>query len=86
MTLPLPRCANCGLRVARLARFGVETFLPGAPTVYWHEGACMLRDTLLQRYMREELGPGELVATVLKRGKDRVRAGKLFWSSRKAVR
>ncbi len=85
MTLPLPRCAKCGLTVARLARFGVETSLPGAPTVYWHEG-CSRDDALCTRYMRYELGPGELVAAVLKRGKDRVRAGRLFWASRKAVR
>lgn len=85
MTYPLPRCALCGKSLARKPLWLVETALPGAPTVGWHVPDCSNPDPLVRQY-EDSRDARVLIDGVLRRGSDRVRAGKVFWASRKAVR
>ena len=84
MTLPLPKCAQCGksLRHAGASVDGRILFhlgFPGTPTVGWH-GDCASLDLLFKRW-KDVSGPGiDLVRGVLQRGADRVSARKVFWS------
>jgi hypothetical protein len=78
----LPLCAHCGESLARCDRITTElTRVSGHPLVGWHS-KCFSADPVAPKVTNDWRFDQDAVREILKRGRDRVTAYRVFWMLR----